>query len=388
VGTNDLALLWSRVEGQLQASVPKGLRVWFQVFENVDDAWQQLDDRSRSEYVAELAEKVTALWDADLTDSGPTGGEQDEAWELWSDLRAVVAREGGLVDPFSILSIFEDLPQHAPAHTPSSHVEAEDSWRPVVIRLAFDETAPPLFSERIEISVDSRLSLRKLKDLLDGLWPFLLREEWVRRTRPLTPKAAAVVRFVCIQNPPDTRWRDLFAEWNARYPDRRYGHVRVFSKDFRRAEQQLTGRKSGLSWFYSSRVRKAEATFADVPTEVLYERRSRGERLVDQYLSSFVDPLANYGRMLRFQKKRVRFIQLRRAIQDGVVTEGDFRNKDLYQALLMYQAPLRPKALEEKIGEVPLRPARPDVQMENHLDTIRELEEILAAEKPRGGRFQ
>lgn len=171
---------------------------------------------------------VTAEIMADA-DPEPRPGATDPRWSLWRDLRAA----GG----------------------------AAADWQPFQLRRVFDVSTdnPALLADRVEVSFDHRLSRRAVVAALEKAWPRLSEAGWIRATRTMEARAAALVRFVCLENPPGTPWRTLMAYWNSRYPRWSHKSPRDFESRFRRAEQQLTGYSRGLEWFYSLEARRAVA---------------------------------------------------------------------------------------------------------------------------------
>lgn len=129
---------------------------------------------------------------------------------------------------------------------------------PLDFTRVFDFSTDPVFAQWVEIRLDWRLSLEAVVAELRRLWPAFVAEGWVRRSRPLDEKAATLVRFVCLETPPDTPWQKRMELWNERHGRWTYADRRAFAKDFRRAEKRLTGRIYGLAWFYDSEIRSGD----------------------------------------------------------------------------------------------------------------------------------
>jgi hypothetical protein len=162
-------------------------------------------------------------------DPGSEGASDDGRWELWRDL--IAARQSGFA------------------------AGVASDWAPFVVTRVFDISRRPLYSERIELSVDSRVPLRRVKKELDRFWARMTAEGWVKRSRPLGDRALALVRFVCLDADRDAKWRARLKAWNSTHPKETFDSVQPFQSAFRRAEKQLTGRKYGLAWFYDEEVR-------------------------------------------------------------------------------------------------------------------------------------
>jgi hypothetical protein len=93
----------------------------------------------------------------------------------------------------------------------------------------------------------------------------------------LEARAEALLRFVCIENQPDTPWREMMQRWNEKYPDWRHKSVRDFRSRFLRYEKQLTGRAYGLEWFYSTAARVSLDSLGDMTIGDLEDAEDRGE---------------------------------------------------------------------------------------------------------------
>ena len=162
-------------------------------------------------------------------------GTPDEKWAVWADL---VARAKNRM-----------------------------RWTPIACTVVRDESVSAMPSVRIELSIDHRMSASMLKREVDSIWQQLREAGWVRWTRPLSPKWAALVRFVCLESELDESWDERLLKWNTYVSehapaDWAYSDRWAMSSDFRRAETQLTGRRHGLSWFYESEDHKCQAPSA------------------------------------------------------------------------------------------------------------------------------
>jgi len=182
----------------------------------------------------------------------------DGRWALLSDLSAATERAGG----------------HWAAHGAT--------YQPVRMRRMYDgDVYPP--APYVRIDVDARLSLRTLVAVLRKAWPDLLRDGWARRTRPLGDRALALLRFVSLEAPKGSTWRERQAAWNEAVAGRgwEYEDVRDLERKFRRAELQLTGVRDGLHHLHDTSPPRLTAAdvrrWANVETDIIV-RQSGGER--------------------------------------------------------------------------------------------------------------
>jgi hypothetical protein len=184
-----------------------------------------------------------------LTDPNPDPNARtsDLRWSLWRDLREKASQAEG--------------------------------WQPVVVRRVFDvSSSGGLCSDRVEVSFDHRLSQAAVMASIRRLWPRLSTAGWVRSTKTMEKRADSLIRFVCLGSVPDTPWRSMLDTWNATFPHEwKHKHVRDFTSRFHRAEEQLTGVKRGLEWFYDTGSR-AEA-WANVTLAELEDLAAGGRRL-------------------------------------------------------------------------------------------------------------
>lgn len=126
----------------------------------------------------------------------------------------------------------------------------QSEFKPLEVSRVLDLDKYPE-SERVQISIDNRVSLQALIAALRQLWPQMAARKWVRRTRPLDERTLALIRFVCLE-PSGTTWRERMKNWEERHPHRKYGDVRAFQGAFSRAALSLTGSRDGLDAFYAS----------------------------------------------------------------------------------------------------------------------------------------
>ena len=106
---------------------------------------------------------------------------------------------------------------------------------------------------RVTLEFDHRFSQRSLVAQIRAMWPVFVKCGYVRQTRPLLPKAIALIRLICIELPPGKTWADRMKAWNKKHGRRegRYSDIYPFQRDFRRAERQLSGEPYGLEYFYN-----------------------------------------------------------------------------------------------------------------------------------------
>jgi len=233
--------LWSALEERLgrPVSEPERRFLWMtglvKGWQQEADRWRLVETKAFNTMAATLSalersglvprQEVLPLSDDD--DPPAPAGRRDGRWALWRDLR----RRSG-----------------AP----------NDDWHPLRVALVVDNTNPVLQSTRVELSFDSRLSQGALIGEIRRLWPRLRAAHWVKAARVLGARAEALLRFVCLEGQPDTPWEKMIEGWNAKYPEWQHGGPQArwaFSKEVRRHEEQLTGRKYGLEWFYNTDAR-------------------------------------------------------------------------------------------------------------------------------------
>ena len=194
-----------------------------------------------------------------ITDPEPEArpGTADPRWQLWRDLRDRTGESSG--------------------------------WEPLVVRRVFDVSADPagLIADRVEVIFDHRLPRAALFASLERLWPRLTDGGWIRPTRTMEARAAALIRFVCLDNPPDTTWRVLMDGWNKKHrknrPEWQHKDVRDFQSRFHKAEEQLTGQKRGLEWFYDMASRPED--WSAVTLGELEQMDARGELMGSRVVS-------------------------------------------------------------------------------------------------------
>ncbi len=227
------AALWRAVEMALQAPVEPGIRRFCELQGSVSDylAAQDADDRDSA--LIWIVQTVRNLRQTGLVLAGdalaPSLGA-DGRWPLLQEL---------------------DAAYHASA---SQAQESRALWRPLRVSRLLDLNVGPS-GWRVQVSFDDRVSLRTLSAALQRAWPDFLRRKWIRHTRPLEPRALAIVRFVCLEAVNEKTWRARWQAWNRTYPRWAVPDVRQFERRFRRAERQLTGQRLGLEWYYDPLAR-------------------------------------------------------------------------------------------------------------------------------------
>jgi hypothetical protein len=202
-----------------------------------DPRWDLLHD---------LARRARASW-VDYSDPA--------ADRSWSPIRVTTARPG---DRLRALRAAARNARAAGRPPPSS-------WN----------TPPPLTSE-ISVVFDARVSLRALIATLRETWPTLAERGIVRRhrNRALGRRKIELLRFVCLaDDATEQTWEDRLAGWNALVERNvRMGRpdwttkwkfndddvpsgVRALRTMCHDVEEQLTGSRHGLIWFYDAKAR-------------------------------------------------------------------------------------------------------------------------------------
>ncbi len=254
--------LWHAVEARLKAAVPPEVRSFCRARGLVDD-YLLVGDDLREEYREQRSEAVEVVADfvQDLWNSGVASRESDSfASPLRSDRRWPLLRK-----------------LNAVYHQAEANAPGSSDWSPVrVSRVALNFDAYPTTSE-VVVRFDGRLSLHALKNALRVAWPRLHQRGWLWRSRPLGERTLALLRFVCLETPPDSMWRQRLEVWNASHPDWVYSGVRAFERAVRRAEEELTGEGYALEWFYNALAR------LDLPE--LYRARRAGTKGARQLIT-------------------------------------------------------------------------------------------------------
>lgn len=271
-----MSTLWEHLEESSGKPVPLKVRDFLRRRGLDETVWAQAANNKR----AQLAEQATIML-TDLRDSGLFGNETesdtdpearpgvtDPRWALWRDLRAG-----------------SDQPE---------------GWQPLTATRVLDgSTRAGLSSDRVEVSFDCRMSQAAVLSSLRKLWPRIISAGWVRPTKTVETRAAVIVRFVCLEQPPGTSWRDMMGAWNATHPTWAHADVRDFERRFRRAEKQLTGHDHGLKWFYDPQARPeawAHLTLGEL--EQMEERGYRRPAPLEERARQLSGPVV-YGITLR-----------------------------------------------------------------------------------------
>jgi hypothetical protein len=232
-GTSE-ATLWKAVEARLRTPVPPEVRRFCRARGWVDDYVREEEPEDRASVVREIAGTVRDLWDSGVvpreSDSLTTSVVSDGRWRLLRRLNAAY-------------------------HEAEPDAPGSSDWSPVrVSRIALNFDTHPTTSE-VVVRLDSRLSLCALNTALRAVWPQLRRRGWLQRSRPLGERALALLRFVCLETSPDSTWRQRLEGWNVSHRNWVYSGVQAFERDFRRAEEELTGQRHALESFYNPLVR-------------------------------------------------------------------------------------------------------------------------------------
>lgn len=127
-------------------------------------------------------------------------------------------------------------------------------WAPLAVESIKDEAGIPAPRRRIVISLDEAMSQDATVRELRRLWPTLIEQGSVRRTRPLEKRTLALLRHVCVEMPRDTTWRARWQAWQQRWegerPEWLFAGQRQLNTAFHKAELSLTGENGGLRPFY------------------------------------------------------------------------------------------------------------------------------------------
>jgi hypothetical protein len=273
--------LWKSIERELGIGLPAPVRQFCRAQGWVRDYLTGTDDDrvETRDYIAETIRNLreSGLWQGSEPEPIELTPAHDARWPLLKDLA--------------------DAPRAA-------HGLPESDWAPIQVQPVYivhtdRRTAPGIPSHQVlHIQVDPRVNYRRLTAELRRLWPELVRRGWVRRTRSLEDRSIALLRFVCLETPAESSWRDRMHRWNTRYPGWAYTDARPFQSAFRRAEQQLTGEPYGLEWFYNPVVRLPDAEArqlarqGDRAARAVFRRRSKKMREAIQAAraSGFLDP--------------------------------------------------------------------------------------------------
>jgi len=104
----------------------------------------------------------------------------------------------------------------------------------------------------LTISFDHRVSKGSLMAWIGRAWPYLRQHGIVRPSRSSwEPRTLDLIQYMCLETTPGTSWRFHWLGWNNTRPaEWRYLNVRAFTSAFKKAEENLTGWKFGLAWFY------------------------------------------------------------------------------------------------------------------------------------------
>ena len=104
--------------------------------------------------------------------------------------------------------------------------------------------------DRGSFEFDVRCSLSEVQAQTARVWHHVVQRRWLRRSRPLGARKSQLIRYVCLDAPKGTTWRDRWNGWNAAFAEWAYADVRQFQSDFKRAELTLTGVPGALERLY------------------------------------------------------------------------------------------------------------------------------------------
>lgn len=129
----------------------------------------------------------------------------------------------------------------------------------------------------IVFSFDRRLSDKTVKRTLRRELPRLRAAGWSNDPRPLSKRELALVRYVCLDSPPEASWRERTRSWRrSRFCRSHPAWAKLyrgkratqrFERDFHKAEASLAGRKGALDIHYDPRVRERELRLRGYETQ-------------------------------------------------------------------------------------------------------------------------
>lgn len=231
----DLTRLWEEYAARTGEVVPVAAKAFLSL-EGLDGAYERAEDSAlREELLNQAIQAVEHLHEAGLLAAWrPSPPEQridvhmdDPRLQLLDELGEAIAEE-----------------RRSPAqHTPAARAVIQGSL------------PSPLARQRVQIEVDGLLPARTVTALVDRVWRDLRQARLIRRTRPLNEHALALVRLVCLKTSRSDTWATRHLRWNREHPDQEYMDTRAFVSAFRRAAEQLTGSRDGLSWFHDEATR-------------------------------------------------------------------------------------------------------------------------------------
>jgi hypothetical protein len=232
--TDFWAALEQELGGGIQPPERKMLkrRGYASQYEQEVDVGDRLDTvQDSASFVRDLREVYGESVETKAIEPYAAGGVQDGRWALLAELEE--ARES---------------------------LRTDKSSEPFKEPLRISRVCSPrsMSPRRITVTFDNRLSQQTLVRALRRTWPTLAREGWIRRTRPLDERTVDLLRFVCLETPPEWTWRARLAEWDRTRPQYPYAGVRPFESAFRRAEEALTGERRGLAWFFDRTSRYSD----------------------------------------------------------------------------------------------------------------------------------
>lgn len=232
--------LWEDVEEALGMSVPQTVRNCCEQMGLVDEF-----SPTPEENVVILADAVKCLQENECYPTSQDGRPkpqdkaarpaevpEDERWPLLADLgRAFDVK-------------FRGMPVADEYH----------GFVPMTVRHYADTASYPP-SQRIQIDFDARMSLATVLATIRREWKNRFKPQgWVHPTRRQGERAPALLRFVCLESPDTATWRERMEEWNERFPHWSFKDVRAFQAAFRRAEEQLTGRRKSLLALHTTKA--------------------------------------------------------------------------------------------------------------------------------------
>ena len=149
---------------------------------------------------------------------------------------------------------------------------------------------PPVLWDRVDIAFDVRMRQGDVLELVRRLlgvahvkgWAPLRARPWTLRRKSTDPRSE-LLRHVCIKAA-DLSWDERRILWNKAHPKRRFRTTKALQTRCHDAEEQLTGDRHGLEWFYdpaaSARSEDLNRLAAQGDRDALRELRKRNEDMI------------------------------------------------------------------------------------------------------------
>lgn len=228
----------------------------------------------------------------EVVHEGPGAPEDDLRWDLLRRL-AERARErlaAGGAEP-------EDLERVKAPEMAISVTRSEP--------IGWATGAPPTLHQPLHITIDTdaRVPLTFVIAELRAFWNATRKGKRSReRSRRLEERKVRLLEFVCMTHP-DRTWRERFDLWERAERTRRrrwkYDSLDRFITECHTAEEQLTGSRSGLRWFYDAAGRMTKAELRDLAKQGDQDAQrelERRQREGDEAITRAGIKLDRYGR--------------------------------------------------------------------------------------------